>query len=150
MASKNVNKPCRKPLKPGNEHGKRRLSGSRNKATIRNKAIIKLQSLLECEAEAITRKAVEMALQGDRVALRICMERLIPLVKDRRVNLDLPEAKTAEDVNEAVSAVLGALARQEITPSEAQAVVSMLEVQRKAIETVDLEARVRALENGEL
>ena len=67
-----------------------------------------------------------------------------------RVKLDLPKAKTAEDVNEAVSAVLGALARQEITPSEAQAVVSILEVQRKAIETVDLEARVRALENGEL
>ena len=48
----------------GNPAG--RPVGSRNKATL-----LALQ-LLEGEAEALTRKAVEQALEGDTTALRLC------------------------------------------------------------------------------
>ena len=39
------------------------------------------RSLLAGEAEALTRKAVEMALGGDVVALRLCIERLVPVAR---------------------------------------------------------------------
>ena len=34
--------------------------------------------MLAGEAEALTRKAIELALQGDTVALRLCLERIVP------------------------------------------------------------------------
>ena len=48
----------------GNPGGRRR--GSRNKATLAAAA------LLAGESEALTRKAVEMALAGDPTAMRLC------------------------------------------------------------------------------
>ena len=45
------------------------------------------EALLDGEAEALTRKAVELALEGDTVALRLCLERLLPPRKSRRVTL---------------------------------------------------------------
>ena len=122
----------------GNPAG--RKQGSRNKATVA------LQSILEGEGEAITRRAVKMALAGDTTALRLCIERLIPPVKERRLNLDLPQVVTAADVTKSIGAVLDAVARGELTAAEGQAVAGLLEVHRKAIETQELEDRISALE----
>ena len=49
-----------------------RPKGSRNKATIA------IESLLQGQAEALTQTAVTKALEGDSVALRLCMERIAP------------------------------------------------------------------------
>ena len=42
----------------------------------RHKATIAAEALLDGEAEALTRKAVEMALSGDGAALRLCLDRI--------------------------------------------------------------------------
>ena len=60
----------------GNPAGRR--PGSRNKATLAAAA------LLAGEAEALTRKAVEMALDGDPTAMRLCMERVLPPCRAHR------------------------------------------------------------------
>jgi len=39
----------------------------------------------------ITRKAIELAKRGDLVALRLCLERIVPPRRDRPVNFTLPE-----------------------------------------------------------
>ena len=52
-----------------------RPKGSRNKATIA------IESLLQGQAEALTQTAVTKALEGDSVALRLCMERIAPAPK---------------------------------------------------------------------
>ena len=54
----------------GNPAGRR--LGSRNKATVA------AQEPLANEAEALTRKAVEAALAGDPMAMRLCLERILP------------------------------------------------------------------------
>jgi hypothetical protein len=51
----------------------------------KNKSTLAAEALLDGEAEALTRKAVEMALRGDTVALRLCLERLMPPRRDRPV-----------------------------------------------------------------
>ena len=66
----------------GNPVGRR--LGSRNKATLAAAA------LLAGEAEALTRKAVEMALAGDPTAMRLCMERVLPPCRERTVKFSLP------------------------------------------------------------
>lgn len=64
-----------RPGVSGNPRG--RPVGSHNHATLL------AATLLEGEAEAITRKAVELALAGDPMALRLCMERILPPMRER-------------------------------------------------------------------
>ena len=52
-----------------------RPRGSRNKITLAT------ESLLQGQAEALTQTAVTKALEGDSVALRLCMERIAPAPK---------------------------------------------------------------------
>jgi Family of unknown function (DUF5681) len=49
----------------------------------RNRSTIAAELLLEGEARALTRKAIELGLAGDTTALRLCLERLVPPRKDR-------------------------------------------------------------------
>ena len=112
----------------------------------RHRATMAVQALLEGEAEALTRKCIELAQEGDTTALRLCLERLAPAMKSRAINLTLPTVETAADILKAQAATIGAMAAGEITPDEAATVASVLEAKRRAIETVQLEERVMRLE----
>jgi hypothetical protein len=115
----------------------------------RHKTTMAVQELLDGEADALTRKCVELAMEGDTTALRLCMERLAPAVKSRAVNLRLPAIETAADVLKAQAATIEATANGEITPDEAATIAGVLDAKRKAIETVHLEERVAKLEQQE-
>ena len=52
------------------------------------------------------RKAIDMAMNGDVVALRLCLERAAPVRKGRPVVVDLPPIETAKDVVGAVGAIV--------------------------------------------
>ena len=119
-----------------------RRPGSRNKATVA------VEALLDGEAEKITRKAIEMALAGDTVAMRLCLDRLCPPRRTRPIELELPKVETAVDVLQAHATVIDAMAQGGITPDEASTVSSVLEVKRRSIETCELEARITELENA--
>ncbi len=122
----------------GNPAG--RSSGSRNKATLVALA------LLDGEAENLVRKAVDLALSGDSTALRLCLERLVPLKKDAPVSLKVPKIESAADLPRVTETILAAVSKGKITPSEAQALAGILETHRKVLETAEIEARVVALE----
>jgi hypothetical protein len=109
----------------GNPAG--RKQGSRNRATLM------LQALLEGEGEKVVRKAVEMALAGNETALRLVLERLIPPVKERPISLELPALGKASDVAEAVRRAVEAVAAGQLTPSEAETVLKLLEALRGAL-----------------
>lgn len=117
-----------------------RPPGSRNKTTIA------IEALLEGEHEALTRKAIEKALEGDVTALRLCLDRIAPARKDSPVSFNLPAIKAAEDAVTASSAILAAVAQGEVTPDEAARVMALLTAHKTLVETCDLEARIAALE----
>jgi hypothetical protein len=127
-----------KPGQSGNPYG--RPHGSRNKATLA------LEALLDGEGEAITRKAIEKALEGDTAALRLCLERIYPPRKSRPIALALPKIETPDDISKAQGTVIGAMAIGDITPEEASVIAGVLEAKRRSIETCELEARMVALE----
>ena len=124
----------------GNPNG--RAAGSRNRATLA------IEALLEGEGEALTRKAIELAKAGDMQALRLCMDRLAPPRKDSPVAFDLPEIKTLNDAVPAMGALVKAVGRGELTPAEAAELTKMVQAFAKIIETVELEDRVRKLEEA--
>jgi hypothetical protein len=78
-----------------------------------------LETLLDGEAEAITRKAVEMALEGDVTAMRLCMDRILPPRKERPIMFAMPKMETAADAVKASAALVDAVANGDITPGEA-------------------------------
>jgi len=139
-AGKQRGRPFRKG-ESGNPAGK--APGTRNKATIL------VQALLEGEAEAVGRVAVDKALEGDMCALRLVLERLLPKKRDAPVRFKLPKLKSARDLPRATEAILEAASRGELTPAEAQGLAGILEHHRKALEISELESRVAALESGQ-
>ena len=123
----------------GNPHG--RPKGARNRSTLAAEA------LLDGEAEALTRKAIELALNGDLGAVRLCLARLIPARRSRGIRFDLPKTSTVEDVVIAYDAVITAMADGEISADEAATVAGVLENKRKAIETVELAEELNAMKS---
>jgi len=61
------------------------------------------------QAEALTQKAINQALEGDNIALRLCMERIAPAPKDQPVSFNLPKMNNALDASEAAGRVLEAV-----------------------------------------
>jgi hypothetical protein len=123
----------------GNPKG--RAPGTRNKAT---QAAL---ALLDGETEALTRKVIELALDGDTTALRLCLERITPPVKEQRLDgLELPEINCPQDVLKAVSEVSQRLAEGSILPSQAAALCQVFEHYRRHFETSELEERISRLE----
>ena len=126
------------PGKSGNPAGKPR--GARNKTTLA------IEALLAGEAEELTRKAIEMAKEGDGPALRMCLDRLAPPRKDSPVCFDLPPIKSVADTVEASSALLSAVAGGDVTPDEAARIMSLLTSHKVLVETGEFERRLEALE----
>jgi hypothetical protein len=112
----------------------------------RNRTTITAPALLAGEAEALTRKAVELALEGDPTALRLCIERILPQCRERAVKFALPPIESAADIAPAMKAVTSAPAGGMITPGEAATIAAVVDTFMRAIETSDFERRLRFVE----
>jgi hypothetical protein len=98
--------------------------------------------------EAVIKKCIAMAKRGNEVALRLVIERILPAKKCLPFKLQLPEKlDTAADISNAMSFVISELSRGEITPDEALHAASLLEAQRRTIESTNFEARLAAVES---
>jgi hypothetical protein len=105
-----------------------------------------MEALLDGEAEALTRKAIDLAKQGDMAALRLCMERTVPPRKDRPVRFKMPDLETAEDAVKAVATLMKAVASGDLTPGEAGELAKLVEGFTKAVELHEIQQRLDRLE----
>ena len=126
-----------KRFQPGNPG---RPPGSRNKTTLA------MEALLDGEAEEITRKAIEMAKEGDATAMRLVLDRLLPPRRDRPVNFALPKLETPADAVKATAAIAEAVASGELTPMEAGEMAKLVEGFTRAFEIHDIDKRLSLLE----
>jgi hypothetical protein len=124
-------------FQPGNPG---RPKGARHKTTLA------IETLLDGEAESLTRKAIEMAKGGDITALRLCLDRIAPARKDRTIAFELPPVSTVADIVIASGALLLAVAEGDLTPSEAGELSKLLDGHRLAMTTAELQARITKLE----
>ena len=104
--------------------------------------------LLAGEAEALTRKAVELALAGDPTALRLCLERIVGPYRERAVEFTMPPIGSAADLAGAMAAVAGATAQGAVTPREAMQLGHVFEAYVRAIEATEFERRLRGTGGG--
>ena len=101
---------------------------------------------LEGHGDAIIKQCMVLALKGDRTALRLCMERLVPPCEPAGQRFQLPAVHTVADLGTACSAVLQEVARGRITARDGQAVASVLETRRRLAETQEIHSRLQAVE----
>ena len=71
-----------------------------------------------------------------------------PASEERIATFEMKQITSAADVVEAISDLLTAAANGEVSITEAKELTSIIEAQRKAIETTDLELRIIKLEGG--
>jgi hypothetical protein len=130
----------------GERPGAGRPKGSPNKATAEVRTLaqeygpdsLKELSRLSREAESEAARVSACGLLLDRAYGKSQI--------GAPIEIKLPDTSTAEGVSKAFAAIVQATSTGEITPSEAKDLCGILESQRRAIELVDLEARIAALE----
>ena len=68
-----------------------------------------VEALLEGQAETLTQAAINKALEGDTTALRICLDRIAPVSKDKPITFAMPAIETAADAAKVSRAIPSAL-----------------------------------------
>jgi hypothetical protein len=129
-----------RPFPSGNIAGSGRPTGSRNKATQA------AQGLFSEHSEAVTKKCLVLAMQGDSTALRLGMERILPVRKSAPLQFKLPKMRSLADLPKAAHAILAAIAKGQLTPEEGERVMALLERYRDIVVTAEILPRVEVLE----
>lgn len=101
----------------------------------RHRATIAAEVLLDGEADALVRKAVELALGGDVVALKLCLDRILPPRRERSLVLNLPRVRTPGDHAATSAAIIDAATKGEITLGEASELAKLVAVHVAALES---------------
>jgi len=79
-------------------------------------------------------------------AARVLADKLVPNAKARPITMEVPKFETAGDLVAALGSVIETMACGEITPDEAAIIAGVIEHKRRAIETVEIMARLDVLE----
>ena len=122
----------------GNPAG--RAAGTRNRATVL------AEQLFDGATAALANKAVAMALDGDAVALRLCIGRIIAPRRHRPTSFALPPLHRAADLAPAMAAIAAAVAEGEISTGEAWELSQLVDTFIRAIEAGEFDARLQRLE----
>jgi hypothetical protein len=121
------------PGQSGNPAG--RPPGSRNRRTIM------VEKMLDDSAGELTTAAIDQAIGGDSAALRACMDRVVPRLRHRPLDFDLPDLVTLADTPGAINAIAQGLARGEIDREEAIALMRAVGEFTLALAAVERERR---------
>ena len=104
------------------------------------------EALIDGEGDAITRVVIQKALAGEDVALRICMDRLLPPRKFRTVRFDLPRLTDAPALLAAHQELMQAVAEGELAPGEAAEISALFKEHRELIVLAGVTDRIAAIE----
>ena len=78
--------------------------------------------------------------------MRLCVERILPISKESRIQLKMAKVSTMADLAAALDRVLQAVGRGDITPEQGQRMADLLQGRGRIIEGEELEARLQVLE----
>src|ERR1043166_884962 len=123
------------PGQSGNPAG--RPSGSLNKKTLA------LEAAYEAKAEEAVNEIMQRAKNGDRAAMRLCMERAVPTGRHRRFAFALPRIRTPEDAEAAIDVVMDGLAEGVLSLPEVGELLRLVERLLEMADSIQEMKRVR-------
>lgn len=100
--------------------------------------------MLVPHAPTLIAKAVELALDGNEGALKICINHLIPPLKSEALPVTLEGM--VGTFTEQGAVILRAMAKGEIAPDQAATLMQALATQARIVEVDEIERRVTAIE----
>ncbi len=127
------------PFEKNNQFSTGRPRGARNKAVVWREAVG------GAGTEKVIRRVQKEAERGNMYAAALVLARTWPRRRGRPVQIDLPAVTDTNGLVAAQAAVIAAMAQGEISPDEAESVASVLETQRRAIETNDHARQIEEL-----
>lgn len=122
----------------GNPKGK--IKGTRNKATLI------AERLLQGELETICRRLLQEAVEGNMQAIKMILDRLLPLKRSIPIVVELPKLENSSDALNAIAFVTMAVSRGDLSIDDGEALSRMIEVYIRAIEAHDYETRISKIE----
>lgn len=111
----------------------------------RHKVTQAAMTLLEGEAETLIRKAIELALNGDITALKLCLDRLVPALKSISPPIRLEEG-VPDTLTDTAKIFVKEAAEGNIPPDIAAQLVSAVASVARVEEIEQVKQRLEALE----
>ena len=129
-------------FKPGNTCGKGRPEGSRNRVTI------SAMNMIQGEEQALSRTAIDAALNGNVQMLQFCLSRILPPPpKDNVVKLDgMPKCNDMNSALSLSSYILEKLADGTVTPSQGHLISGLIERHLRCLQVTEVEQRLSLIE----
>lgn len=112
-------------------------------------AAVVAEALIGRKTVPLVNKAIALALAGDRAALRLCLDRIVPRRREAPIALPLPPIESSADIGAAMAAVVNAAATGAVTSAQADALARVVTTFLRAIEAGDFEQRLADLEKQE-
>jgi hypothetical protein len=117
-----------------------RKHGSKNNVTVAS------SNLIEGESEALTRKLIELALDGNVSCLRHAIDRLHPVKRSAPIKLEgMPAVHDIESAAEASAFLLQKVSAGEVSPQDAEMISRLVDKFINATKWVDIEQELQRL-----
>jgi hypothetical protein len=126
------------PGKSGNPKG--RTPGTRNKSTLAAFETIR------GSAGALAQVAVDAAMQGDLGALKLCLERILPVCRDMPIEITLPKITKLKDLTTFTAALLDGVSEGLVGCGEAEKLSRIADVYKNVVQATNFEERIAQLE----
>jgi hypothetical protein len=131
-----------RPFEPGNQMGRGRPRGSRNKRAA------EAQQILDEYTGPLMRKCVAKAMEGDMKALALCIERILPAMREPAVRIRMPKLEKVKDIDLALQRIVDNVGNGNITPAEAERFTVILQNHRDNVQDREYEARLTEAEKA--
>lgn len=107
----------------------------------------KYRELFNARAPELINKAIDMALSGNALALKLCIERIAPKATDNHLEINLPAEQLDNPTYLLESGInlLQEIFSGKVSTEQGKRISSILENQRKLTETVELKVILEQL-----
>lgn len=109
----------------------------------KNRSSLLAAELVQGEALAMLRTAIQLAKDGNVTMLKFVLGRWL---RERPIEFELPPINNADDAVAALSAIASAIAEGAMTPSEGAALTTVVDSTAQAVELADVTKRLDLLE----
>jgi len=116
----------------------------------KNRSSLVAERLFADEIQEICGSVIAQAKAGNMQAAKIILDRVLPPIKDKPIQIDLPNMTSSSDLLKAMECITFALGSGQISPLEGESIVRIVDVHIKALELNEIEKRLSCLEKQKL
>ncbi len=115
----------------------------------KNRSSLVAERLFADEIQEICRSVIAQAKAGNMQAATIILDRVLPPIRDKPIQIDLPKMTSSNDLVKAVECITLAVGSGLISPLEGESIARIVDTHIKALEFNEIEKRLSNLETRE-